>query len=188
MSAARRSGGRFHRRSLLEFRDGIVLGPGNGILHRHRQRPSVDRKSGKLPESYIPASRPLRATSKVQNLRSRRMPRALRRLPLDKVFAAYPALVRDIFKYLTRLAVRGPKPNREAQLSSRFAKIHAPAQAAITKAGVLAKEARISCIFPSRGIQDNSVNRLLLMSSSEKHLPSVPMAFFIEQRMATGNA
>ena len=106
----------------------------------------------------------------------------------DKVFAAYPALVRDIFKYLTRLGVRGPKPNREAQLISRFAKIHAPAQAAITKARVPAKEARISCVFPSRGIQDNTVNRLLLMSSSEKHLPSVPMAFFIEQRMATGNA
>jgi hypothetical protein len=94
-------------------------------------------------------------------------------------------LFRDIFKYLARLSERGPKPNREAQLIGRFGKVHAAAQAAIKKARVPAKEARISCVFPSRGIQDNTVNRLLLMSSSEKHLPSVPMAFFIEERMAT---
>jgi len=90
-------------------------------------------------------------------------------------------LFRDIFKYLAKLSERGPKPNREAQLIGRYGKVHAAAQAAIKT-----KEARISCVFPSRGIQDNTVNRLLLMSSSEKHLPSVPMAFFIEERTATG--
>jgi hypothetical protein len=37
----------------------------------------------------------------------------------------------------------------------------------------------MSCIFPPGGIQDNTVNRLLLMSSSERHLSNVPMAFFI---------
>ena len=37
------------------------------------------------------------------------------------------------------------------------------------------------CAFPVGGIQDNTVNRLLLMSSCEKYLPSVPMAFCIEQ-------
>jgi len=95
---------------------------------------------------------------------------------------AYPELFRDVFKYLARLSERGPKPNREAQLIGRFGKVHAAAQAAIKKSRVPAKEARISCIFPSRGIQDNAVNRLLLMSSSEKHLPHVPMAFFIEER------
>jgi len=105
-------------------------------------------------------------------------------LAFDKTFAAYPALIRDIFKYLSNLSDRGPKPNREAQLISRFAKTHAPAQAAIKKARIPAKEARISCVFPSGGIQDNTVNRLLLMSSSERHLPSVPMAFFIEERVA----
>ena len=97
---------------------------------------------------------------------------------------AYPELFRDIFKYLARLGERGPKPNREAQLMGRFGKVHAATQAAIKKARVPAKEARISCVFPSRGIQDNTVNRLLLMSSSEKHLPTVPMAFFIEERTA----
>jgi hypothetical protein len=51
----------------------------------------------------------------------------------DKTFAAYPALTRDIFKYLSHLNDRGPKPNREAQLISRFAKTHAAAQAVIRK-------------------------------------------------------
>jgi hypothetical protein len=98
----------------------------------------------------------------------------------DKTFSAYPSLMKDIFKYLSNLSNRGPKPNREAQLTGRFAKDHASVQAAIKKTRVLAKTARIACVFPSGGIQDNTVNRLLLMSSSESHLPNVPMAFFIE--------
>jgi len=68
----------------------------------------------------------------------------------------------------------------EAHLNARFVKVHAPAQAAIMKARISATPSRISCLFPPGGIQDNTVNRLLLMSSSERHLPSVPMAFFIE--------
>src|SRR5262245_30371902 len=44
----------------------------------------------------------------------------------DKTFAVYPALIRDTFKYLAKLSDRGPKPNREAQLISRFARTHAP--------------------------------------------------------------
>jgi hypothetical protein len=102
----------------------------------------------------------------------------------DETFAAYPALIRDVFKYLSKLSERRPKPNREAQLAGRFAKAHAPVQTAITKARIPAKTARISCASPWGGIQDNTVNRLLLMSSSEKHLPGVPMAFFIEERPA----
>ena len=54
-------------------------------------------------------------------------------------------------------------------------------KAEFKKSGVPVKEGRISCVFPPGGIQDNTVNRLLLMSSSERHLSSVPMAFFIEQ-------
>jgi hypothetical protein len=42
------------------------------------------------------------------------------------------------------------------------------------------KEGRISCVLPPGGMQDNTVNRLLLMSSSERHLSNLPMAFFIE--------
>jgi hypothetical protein len=96
---------------------------------------------------------------------------------LDETFATFPALMRDLFKYLSNLGIRGQKPNREAQLNGRFVKTHAPVQNAIKKTRVPTKAARISCVFPVRGIQDNTVNRLLLMSSSESHLSNVPMAF-----------
>lgn len=107
-------------------------------------------------------------------------------LASDKAFAGYPALMRDVLKYLSRLDDRGRKPNLEEHLTSRFARTHSPTQAAIKKARITAKEARISCIFPRGGIQDNTVNRLLLMSSSEKHLSCVPMAFFIEGQASRG--
>jgi hypothetical protein len=89
-------------------------------------------------------------------------------------------LFRDLFKYLSNIEDRGAKPNREAQLVGRFARTHAAAQADLQKSGVSVKEGRISCVFPPGGIQDNTVNRLLLMSSSERHLSNLPMAFFIE--------
>ena len=44
-------------------------------------------------------------------------------------------------------------------------------------------EARISCLWPAGGIQDNTVNRLLLMSSSEHHLASAPMALFVKSNV-----
>ncbi len=99
---------------------------------------------------------------------------------LSKTGAGYRDLFRDLFKYLSNLEERGTKPNREAQLVGRFAREHAAAQARFKKSGLLVKEGRISCVFPPGGIQDNTVNRLLLMSSSERHLSGVPMAFFIE--------
>lgn len=101
---------------------------------------------------------------------------------LTKTSEAYPDLFRDLFKYLSNLGKRVAKPNREAQLVSRFAKAHMAAQGEFEKSGVPVKKGRISCVFPPGGIQDNNVNRLLLMSNSERHLSSVPMAFFIEQR------
>jgi hypothetical protein len=102
-------------------------------------------------------------------------------LAQDATFATYPALMRDVIKYLSRLSELGAKPNVEANLNARFARAHLLAQATIKKASIIARESRISCAFPAGGIQDNSVNRLLLMSSSERYLQSVPMAFFIER-------
>jgi len=87
--------------------------------------------------------------------------------------------MRDAFGYLSKLDDRGQKPNYEEHLSARFARIHARAQSAVKKAGIPIEEARMFCTFPVGGIQENTVNRLLLMSSSERHLPNVPMAFFI---------
>jgi hypothetical protein len=87
--------------------------------------------------------------------------------------------MRDVFKYLSKLDAREPKPNVEAHLNARFVRAHEPAQAAIKKARIPIRQSRLSCLFPRGGMQDNTVNRLLLMSSSEWHLPSVPMAFFL---------
>jgi hypothetical protein len=103
---------------------------------------------------------------------------------LKKTSAGYPEVLRDLFKYLSNLEERGAKPNREAQFVGRFAKTHAVAQDDLRKSGVPVKEGRISCVFPPGGIQDNTVNRLLLMSSSEQHLANVPMAFFIKEQAA----
>ena len=97
---------------------------------------------------------------------------------LKKTCAGLSDFATGLFKYASHLEERGAKPNREAQLASRFAKVHVAAQAAFKKSGVFAKEGRISCVLPPEGIQDNTINRLLLMSSSERHLSSVPMAFF----------
>jgi hypothetical protein len=98
----------------------------------------------------------------------------------DETFAGYRAFMASVFKYLSNIEARGMKPNVETHLNSRFHKVHAKVQDAVGKAGFPVKRGRMSCVCPHGGIQDNSVNRLLLMSSSERHLPSVPMAFFIE--------
>jgi hypothetical protein len=99
---------------------------------------------------------------------------------VNKTGAGYPDLLRDLFKYLSNLEERGVRPNREAQFVGRFAKAYAAAQDDFKKSGMPIKEGRISCAFPPGGIQDNTVSRLLLMSSSERHLSGAPMAFFIE--------
>jgi len=103
------------------------------------------------------------------------------KLQMSGTFAAYPAVMREAFKYLASRGDRGQKPNFEAHLAARFAKVHTPAQNTLAKMGLDTNFGRITCTFPVGGIHDNTVNRLLLMSSSEHHLPSVPMAFFIDR-------
>ncbi|MBR0694588.1 DUF4238 domain-containing protein [Bradyrhizobium lablabi] len=105
----------------------------------------------------------------------------------DKTLAAYPALMRDVFKYLSKLVERGPRPNVERQLAARFIRAHIPAQTAVKKARMPVRKARIACAFPHGGIQHNNVSRLLLMSSSENYLSSVPMAFFIDGAGSRGS-
>lgn len=99
-------------------------------------------------------------------------------LARQKTLAAYPISIGDTFRYLPGAADRGRKLNWEAQIAARFARDHAAAQSTLRKAGISSNAAHISCVFPPTGIQDNAVNRLLLMSSSERHLSNVPMAFF----------
>ncbi len=105
-------------------------------------------------------------------------------LDVQGTMKAYAPLMRDAFKYLSNYEERGRKPNVEASLNGYFVRAHASAQATISRIGMPIKHGKVLCAFPAKGLQDNNVNRLLLMSSSEKHLLSVPMAFFIQEHKA----
>jgi hypothetical protein len=108
-------------------------------------------------------------------------PNRIVQLARGGTFAAYPKLFRDMFGYLSSVSERGPRPNFEEGLAGRFARAHAPAQSMFRKRDESGNEGRMSCVFAPTGIQDNTINRLLLMSSSEHHLPMVPMAFYIQR-------
>ena len=95
-------------------------------------------------------------------------------------FAEYPALMSDVFGYLSKLDEREQKPNYEKHLAARFSRIHARAQSAVKKAVISVRRRPECSALPVGGIQENTVNRLLLMSSSERHLSNIPMAFFIK--------
>ena len=91
----------------------------------------------------------------------------------------YPALMGSLSKYLSKIGTNGRKSNVEANIAARFNRVHEQAQKSIRKAQITTKLAQVSCQAPAVGIQDNTVNRLLLMSSAEHYLPNVSMAFFI---------
>ena len=94
----------------------------------------------------------------------------------------YPRVMQKVFNYLSTLSTRERKPNVEANLNAEFKRVHASMRSVVKKSGIQLSEARVSCLWPTGGIQDNTVNRLLLMSSSEHHLASAPMALFIEMK------
>lgn len=107
-------------------------------------------------------------------------PKDFFRLAETGAFEGYPKLMRDAFKYLAKVDERGPKPNWEASLAARLRRLQQDSQHRLRKKASSFSTARMHGLFPTGGIQDNTVNRLLVMSSSEHHLPSVPMAFYIE--------
>lgn len=94
-------------------------------------------------------------------------------------FSGCVAALKEAMRYAARIEKTGTKANLEAGIAARFARAHATAQSALKKSGVEATRGQLSCAFPWGGIQDNTVNRLLLMSSSEHHLPNVPLAFYM---------
>lgn len=113
--------------------------------------------------------------------------REISALARSGVFAGYPRIMRKIFKYLSTHSARGAKPNVEASLNAEFKRVHATTVPAAKKSGAHLSEARLLCLWPAGGIQDNTVNRLLLMSSSEHHLASVPMALFVKGNVPEGD-
>lgn len=106
----------------------------------------------------------------------------------DRTLDAYPALFGEMIGYLASVGRLGPKPNYEEGLAARFARAHSAAQAALRKRGEPGNEGRMSCVIAPTGIQDNTINRLLLMSTSEYHLPMVPMVFYIQRPDARGDS
>lgn len=99
------------------------------------------------------------------------------------VFGGYPDLMRRVFKYLSAFPTRGAKPNVEGSLNAEFKRVHGSTLAGAKKSGARLSEAQVSCLWPAGGIQDNTVNRLLLMSGSERHLDSAPMALFVKSNV-----
>jgi hypothetical protein len=98
----------------------------------------------------------------------------------------YQRLFAEMFRYLQSVPVRGAKPNFEDGLAARLGRAHASAQTALRRRREAGSKGRLSCVFAPGGIQDNTINRLLLMSSSEHHLSMVPMGFYIRRSDARG--
>lgn len=94
----------------------------------------------------------------------------------------YPNFMKHVYKYLSAFSTRGLKPNVESSLVAEFRRAHTLSLAATKKSRMPITTASISCLWPSGGIQDNAVSRLLLMSSSEHHLASAPMALFVKRQ------
>lgn len=99
----------------------------------------------------------------------------------SKESEAYRSLMRGVARYLDTSARTGPKPNWESQLPRRFATAHAALQTVLAGSGSPALPANLQCIMPSGGLRDNTVNRLLLMSSVDHYSDRVPMALFFER-------
>ena len=92
-----------------------------------------------------------------------------------------PSFLGGLYQYLNKANAGKALPNFEAQLVGKFAQAYDVSQSATRNAELPAIVADILCAFPKGGIQDNNINRLLLMSSSENHLRNVPLAFYIRR-------
>lgn len=96
-------------------------------------------------------------------------------------FDGVSSVLSSAYRYLVKTEPGASKPNFESQLAARFDRGRCLADVVIEKTKVPHTLGRVSSIFRLGGLQDNTVNRLLLMSSSEHHLPSVPMATYISR-------
>lgn len=99
----------------------------------------------------------------------------------SKASEAYRSFMRSVARYLDKTVKAAPKPNWESQIPGRFSTAHAALQGELQRTVAPALPAKVQCIMPSGGIRDNTINRLLLMSSVDHYSERVPMAFFIER-------
>ncbi|MGB3027650.1 DUF4238 domain-containing protein [Paradevosia shaoguanensis] len=96
-------------------------------------------------------------------------------------FVGFRDAMRSAFNYTKNLKSGSERPNFENQLAARVAHHRNLAIAAIDKNEVAHSLGAVRSVMRVGGIQDNTVNRLLLMSGSKHHLPNVPMATFIDR-------
>jgi hypothetical protein len=101
------------------------------------------------------------------------------KLKADPAFAGVSSVFDSAYHYLQKRSENEAKNNFEEQLAARFQRYKKAADATILKGTVPHVVGKMTSIFRWGGLQDNTVNRLLLMSSSEHHLPAVPMATYI---------
>lgn len=106
----------------------------------------------------------------------------------DRSFRGMGPLFRTAFAYTASRTADSLKPNFEAHLAASFRRQRESMKSIIVSARVPTVAARLTTAFRVGGFQDNSINRLLLMSSSERHLHSVPMATLIERWDAVSRA
>lgn len=106
---------------------------------------------------------------------------AILRVLDDRSFCGMAPLFHSAFSYTSIRTEKNLKPNFEAQLAARFRRQRKIMKTLVARAKVPAIAARLTTAFHFGGFQDNTINRLLLMSSSEQHLHSVPMATLIER-------
>lgn len=99
----------------------------------------------------------------------------------NPAFTGMRSVFQSAFNYTNDRAITDIKPNFEAQLAARFLRHRNAVDKALDRAKVAKTVGRVTSTFRIGGFQDNTINRLLLMSSSENHLPSVPMATLIER-------
>ncbi|MCZ8104944.1 MAG: DUF4238 domain-containing protein [Burkholderiales bacterium] len=106
---------------------------------------------------------------------------AILRIFDDPSFREIGSLFRSAFSYTDTRTAESLKPNFEAQLAARFRRHRDSTRSLIARARIPTVAARLTTAFCLGGFQDNTINRLLLMSSSEQHLHSVPMATLIDR-------
>jgi hypothetical protein len=102
---------------------------------------------------------------------------AILQLKENQAFTSITSAFGGAFKYLRNGKTNKRKPNFEAQMTARFQRGKHAADTAL--AHVPHTLGKVTSMFRLGGLQDNTVNRLLLMSSSEHHLQSVPMATYV---------
>lgn len=102
-------------------------------------------------------------------------------LETNQAFTNVTSALGGAFRYLRSRNTDERKPNFEAQVAARFQRSKHAVDTAVERARVPHALGKVTSLFRLGGLQDNTINRLLLMSSSEHHLQSVPMATYISR-------